>query len=314
MKKIKLLLLTFLILFININCVKADLDTTKNKVVTKERNQENNYGVNKHWKITDSNLDNIISTPYVDSNKKVYDFADILTDEEEQTIYSYSKEFMDKTGMEMIFVTIDMSYTYDKENEDYAADFYDYNDFGLDLEHYDGILLLRNNYSDNRYYDMYTFGKAQLYFDQDRYDDILDSIYYKLSNDQYLKGFEQFKDKCLNYYNKGIAPTYKHSYIDENGFIKKHYVPPFILCFVISNAITTTILIILVKKNKMIKKATEASLYIDKKTINYNIKEDKFITSKTTSYTSSSSSGGSGGGSHSGSSGGGHSSGGGRHG
>ena len=67
----------------------------------------------------------------------------------------------------------------------------------------------------------------------------------------------------------------------------------------------------------MVKKATEASEYIDKKTINYSIREDRFITSRTTSHTvssSSSSRGHSGGGSRRGSSGGGHSRGGGRHG
>lgn len=316
MKKCKLFLILILTLFININIIKADTEldlTYNNEPITKTRTKENNYGVNKHWNINDKNLSNVLNTPYVDSSEKVYDFANILTEEEEQTIYTYSKEFMEKTGMEMIFLTVDMPYSYDSKNEEYAADFYDYNDFGLDLEHYDGILLLRNNYSLDRYYDMYTFGSAQLYFNQSRYDDILGSIYYDISHDNYIDGFETFKDKCLDYYNEGIASKYKHSYIDENGFIKKHYVAPYFLAFAISSVITIIILTILVKKNKMIKKSTEASEYIDKKSINYSTKEDRFITSRTTSYTVSSSSGG-GGGSHSGSSGGGHSSGGGRHG
>lgn len=313
MKKCKLFLILVLTLFININNIKADTEldlTYSNEPITKIRTKENNYGVNKHWNINDKNLSNVLNTPYVDSSEKVYDFANILTEEEEQTIYTYSKEFMEKTGMEMIFVTVDMPYSYDSKNEEYAADFYDYNDFGLDLEHYDGILLLRNNYSLDRYYDMYTFGSAQLYFNQSRYDDILDSIYYDISHDNYLEGFETFKDKCLKYYNHGIAMKYKNAYIDENGFIKYTYSVPYILATLISGGITTIIMCVLVHKNKMIKKATEASEYIDKKSINYSVKEDRFITSRTTSYTVSSG----GGGSHGGSSGGGHSSGGGRHG
>lgn len=313
MKKCKLFLILVLTLFININNIKADTEldlTYNNEPITKIRTKENNYGVNKHWNINDKNLSNVLNTPYVDSSEKVYDFANILTEEEEQTIYTYSKEFMEKTGMEMIFVTVDMPYSYDSKNEEYAADFYDYNDFGLDLEHYDGILLLRNNYSLDRYYDMYTFGSAQLYFNQSRYDDILDSIYYDISHDNYLEGFETFKDKCLKYYNYGIAMKYKNAYIDENGFIKYTYSVPYILATLISGGITTIIMCVLVHKNKMIKKAIEASEYIDKKSINYSAKEDRFITSRTTSYTVSSG----GGGSHGGSSGGGHSSGGGRHG
>ena len=65
----------------------------------------------------------------------------------------------------------------------------------------------------------------------------------------------------------------------------------------------------------MIVKATNADIYLDMSLINFTKRKDKFINSRTTSYTVSSSSGShSGGGSSSGSSGGGHSSGGGRHG
>jgi hypothetical protein len=32
------------------------------------------YGVNKKWKITESNINNVKSTKYVDSSEKIYDF------------------------------------------------------------------------------------------------------------------------------------------------------------------------------------------------------------------------------------------------
>ena len=76
-------------------------------------------------------------------------------------------------------------------------------------------------------------------------------------------------------------------------------------------------MIILVKKNKMVAKATQAGEYLIKDSINIKNRKDVFLHSHTTSYTVSHDSGGGGGGghsSHSGSSGGGHSSGGGRHG
>ena len=71
-------------------------------------------------------------------------------------------------------------------------------------------------------------------------------------------------------------------------------------------------MLIMIRKNKMVRKATTASAYLDKNSINYREHLDQFTHSHTTHYTISSSSGG--GGSHGGSSGGGHSSGGGRHG
>ena len=74
-------------------------------------------------------------------------------------------------------------------------------------------------------------------------------------------------------------------------------------------------MLILIKKNKMVKKQYQAEQYLSKESINITNRKDIFIRSHTTSYTESSSSGSGGGSSsHSGSSGGGHSSGGGRHG
>ena len=76
----------------------------------------------------------------------------------------------------------------------------------------------------------------------------------------------------------------------------------------------------MINRNVMVKAATNANEYLDKKSINYSNKKDNLIKSFTTHHYVSSSSGGSGhssGGSfHSsiGSSGGGHSFGGGRHG
>ena len=44
----------------------------KAEVNLKERTESNNYGVNKKWKITESNINNVKSTKYVDSSEKIY--------------------------------------------------------------------------------------------------------------------------------------------------------------------------------------------------------------------------------------------------
>ncbi len=310
----------FLFCFIlNIYIVSADnivndiygVNYSNSNVKTYVRSESNNWGVNKHWSIGSNNLRNVKSIPLVNSGDRVYDFADILTDSEEKKVYNDIQKFVEQTGMDMVFVSIDMPYTTDSKNEDFAADFYDYNDFGIDFENYSGILLLRNNYSRDKYYDMYTFGDAQLYFDQERYDDILDEIYYDFSHGNYVNGIDTFVSKCSNYYDDGYAFKYRHAYVDDNGYIHYNYHVPIFTCSIISGILTLITMIILVSKNKMVKKATSAEAYLAKDSINYSKHVDQFINSHTTHYTVSSSSGG---GSHGGSSGGGHSSGGGRHG
>ena len=54
----------------------------KAEVNLKERTESNNYGVNKKWKITESNINNVKSTKYVDSSEKIYDFSNVLNEEE----------------------------------------------------------------------------------------------------------------------------------------------------------------------------------------------------------------------------------------
>ncbi len=49
--------------------------------------------------------------------------------------------------------------------------------FGLDDEYYSGVLLLRNTYESNPYFNIYTFGEAQLYFTYERLENVLDDIY-----------------------------------------------------------------------------------------------------------------------------------------
>lgn len=283
--------------------------------ITYDRNTLNNYGVNKKWKVTDDNLYNILNTPAVNADDKVYDFADILTQEEEKKVYNLTKEFLEETGMELIILTINSSYTYDSFNETIASDFYDYNDFGIDIDHYSGVLLLRNAYDLDPYYNLYMFGEAKLYYSVERADDILDYIYNDFHSGNYYNGLEKLNSELIRYYSKGYAPEYEYKYIDDNGNLKDKYHAPWGVALVISGIATAVIMIILIGNNKMIKKEYKASEYLIKDSVSYTRKEDRFITSHTSSYTSSSSSGGhSSGGSRSGSSGGGHSSGSGRHG
>lgn len=301
MKKLLIVILSFVF----ISSVSA---STK----TYPRLDSNNYGVNKDIKINSNNLDNVQSTYLVDASEKVYDFADILTDDEEDDVYELISEFISLTNMDMVFLSIDMPYSYDSKHDEYASQFYDYNDFGIDFNNYSGILLLRNDYNFSRYYNIYAFGDAQLYFSHNRLENILDTIYNDFVSKDYYDGISTFVSMSSSYYESGIPNEMKNYYIDLNGFLVKNYVVPIMPCFIGSSIITLIVMLILVKKNKMVKKASKATEYLDISSINYSVSNDQFINSHTSSYTVSSSSGG--GGSRSGSSGRGFSSGGGRHG
>lgn len=285
---------------------------------TYERKPEENYGSKKFEINTENKKQHVIRTPYVDASEKIYDFAEELSEEEEKELYDKIMEFIDQYNTELVIITVNRAYSLDTENEDYAADFYDYNDFGLDYEKYDGIVLLHNCYPKDNYYDIYTFGNAQLYFGQKRYDTALDEIYSDLKSARYFTGYDKFIDRMEYFYQKGRDKELRHYAVDDKGFLYKKYTIPWIFGIIASAIITLIVISIMVKKNKMIRKAYYATDYLDKDSIKYRQNVDNFVTTHTTkTYIPPSSGGSSGGGgghsSHSGSSGGGHSSGGGRH-
>ncbi len=294
MKKCILFIVSF---FLIINVCNAEIKTY-------DRNNLENYGVNKDIKITNKNKDNIMNAYAVNSEQKIYDFADILSDEYEEELYDTSIDFYKNTGFELIVLT-DSFYNYsDVDNEAFVQDFYDYNDFGLDDEYYSGVVIFRNNYDGLPYYGIYTFGEAQLYFSNDRVNNILDLIFNDMKSANYKNAFNTVISELNDYYEHGISSKYKNYYIDENGMMVEKYQPPILAALIIATIGTILIIGILVSKNKMIKKATTAADYLNKNSIYYSVNEDKFINSHTTSYVRPRDTGGSSdGGSHVGSSG-----------
>lgn len=255
------------------------------EVKTFERTSENNYLVRKKWVINDRNINNVLNTKSVDATEKVYDFANILNDSERENLRYNINNFINKTQMDMVILTINEPYTYDSLNEDIAADFYDYNDFGINYKHYSGILLLRNAYENDPYYDIYTFGEAQLYFDYDRLNIVLDKIYDDLHNKNYLSGMNDFIYEISSYYDKGIPSKYENAYIDEYGeirFIYK-YTPPYKIALIVSGIVSIIVLLILCKKNKMVKQAMNANEYLDGE-IDYRRKDVNLVNSFVTHH------------------------------
>lgn len=295
----KRILKVFIVLLISISTINVYASTN-----TYDRNTLENYGVNKNVLNIDSKLDHIMKTKKVDATEKIYDFSDILTDEEERLLKEKIDKFIEENNMDMVIVTDSFTYSYDRQNEEYADDFYDYNDFGLDLEHYSGVLLLRNTNPSDPYYHMSTSGNAQLYLSDSRINSILDNIYYDIKSGNYYEGFSKWISYTDNYIKSGYPSTASNYYLDNYGNmhrVKPKYYPPIGIALLMGLAAAGTTVGIMISKNKMVKKAHQASEYLDNGSINITKREDTYLRSHTTSYTVSSSSGGGhhGGGGHS---------------
>ena len=293
----KKFILSLLLFFVSINICNA--------TQTFDRNELENYGVNKDIKVNDSNLDNILNTKAVDASLKVYDFADILSDsEEEEDLREVALEFVKDTGFDLVIVT-DSFYNYDEEdNYAYAQDFYDYNDFGIDDKYYSGVLILRNDYPGYPFYSIRIFGEAQLYFAGSRTENILDNTSSYVANKEYFEAFSEVIVELNEYYKDGKSSEYKGYKINENGDLVAPYRFPWLIAPLVAGIFTLIYIGSYVSKNKMVYKAKLAHDYFDKNGVNYRVKNDSFLHTTTRSIPRSTGGSGSGsGGSFRGSSG-----------
>lgn len=267
---------------------------------TNERS-EDNLLVPSYIEVTDSNKDNILNTPAVDASEKIYDYADLFSDEEEEALYKAVSKYIKKTNFDLAIVTINENNK--SSARVYADDFYDYNEFGIDNEQ-SGVLFLID--MDTREFYQANTGKAMdIYTDNGR-EYVFDNIEDYIKNKEYYNGIEKFIKFITSYYE--IDSMKGHYKVNNNGNIEKDY-GPIAIVFIISTVITFIVMTIMIKKNKMVFKAHSADDFLVKDTLKVNKTSDKFMGSHVSkvSIHSDSSSGGS---SHSGSSGVSHSGGG----
>jgi len=215
-----------------------------------------------------------------DTSLKVYDYAQILTPSEEADLKKDIDLYIANHNMDMAIVTVKY---HDKINTmNYADDFYDYNGFGIG-NNYDGVIFVLDfTFWQNGDIWMSTTGKAIDVYTDLRIDNILDSVVDK-KNAGYYKMFSEFISKCDYYAKQGII---SYNNYDETINWKN--------IIIISLLVPTIIIIILILKNKMVKVATNADIYLDKSSIVINRRNDRFISTHTSSVriNDSSSSGG----------------------
>lgn len=216
----------------------------------------------------------------LDTSRKIYDYADLLTDSEEKQLKEKVDEYIKKYNMDMVLVTVE---EHDKvSTEAYADDFYDYNGFGIGSSN-DGVIFVIDKSTGNGNIQMETTGKAIKVYTDSKIDKILDDVTaeYKSSQDYY---------ELLDMFIK-----------DASKYAEKHF--PYLLSLGISALVASIVLGILVAKNRMVKIATEANAYMDKNSAKITERNDQFVTTHTTTVRINTSSGSGGSSTHTGSSG-----------
>lgn len=283
MRKVKLLSIFLLTFFIGIiNCYAQP--------TVYDRNTLPNYGVRKQIDI-EKNYSDIMQTPAVDSSEKIYDFTNSISDIQEEKIIPKIKEFIEKNNMEFI-ILVDKNY-YPNEMKNYCDSqyktahmeeydskhvklFYDYNDFGTSYPDNSGIVLFLNdaaNPCDNKLYtNLFLYGDAERYITRKEMYQVLENLMPYINEDEYYDGILIMLDQLDSYITENRLKVPVKEQITSTNEIKspwKLIVFDFILSLVI--------VVILIKKNIMVKKESVAFNYVKRGSLKITNKKDRVI-------------------------------------
>lgn len=150
-------------------------------------------------------------------NDKVYDQADLLTQDEIEALQKRCLEIAEEKELDIVIVTTDDAEG--KSARDYADDFFDYNGFGYDEPMGTGILYLID--MDNREGWISTSGEAIDYFTDRRIYQITGGIQPRLANAEYYESAELFLDYVEDF--MGVLPDSGYDDDDEEAYTEEWY-------------------------------------------------------------------------------------------
>lgn len=218
-----------------------------------------------------------INVKAFDRDYNIKDYSHTLTYTELESLKDKAEEYYNEKGMEVIILIYDYGYS-DATLERMARAYFD--------ERYSnsyGSYLALDIKDADLYGYMFHFDASDDYYSEHEKDLMLSDIR-KVKNNGTYAICNQFIDSSIKY-------------ADE----EKNYTG-LVMLIILPFVIAGITIAILIKKNKMVQKATQASAYLDKSNVVFTSRQDRYITTTTSRVrinTSSSSGGGShGGGSH----------------
>ncbi len=266
MKKFRILI-SFLIVGLCFSFFNVNASTRVNT------RTEGNYLVPPDVIVAESNKNAILSTPAVNADEKIYDFADLLTDGEEEALYKYVKHFIDKTKIDYVVVTI--SKNNKGSSKDYTRDFYNYNNFGND-----GIILLIDR--DYKGIYMTTNGRAIELFPDSRMEPILKNTFLLTKEKKFFEACKSFTTSISEFVKIGVVSDDEEVVkVAQDGTVKVSKSLHLLDVFVFALVGTAVIIGILILSSRTVKKATSANDFLNKDTMKIIDISEMFLGSRT---------------------------------
>lgn len=247
-----------------------------------------------HWGIAGA-VDHQRTNGECTTDERVFDYADVLTDRQEEKLRKLIARREKQTGCDIVLITLEESLkeyaraiepgvSYDEFVRVYAEQFWEENAFGYNRPNGDGVVLVDNWYreDDGSIYTWFcTTGKAKDAYSAAQVNHILDNVYRYVEKNPY----RAYKTYVNDFY---------HDMLGVNIFSLS--VPGFLP--VVAGIIAAVIFITCNWRSKSGKKTTTAVTYVAGGRPVFRVQEDHFIRKTVTRRKIQTSSGSSGGGSH----------------
>lgn len=208
------------------------------------------------------------------TKERVFDQADVLSDEEEEKLRKLIAKRERQTGCDIVLVTLNESlrdYAYERQEYVsaekyvmlYADDFYDEHLFGYDKPQGNGVLLLDNLYREDDGYAyswLCTTGKAEGKYTNSMIDHLLEKSY-RWSKISPYQGYKAYVNQF---------------YHDMNGFglVNVNFSVPVLL---VVSLVMAVVFVVVNTGSEAGRKTTSAKTYVKGGKVKMNHKEDRFI-------------------------------------
>lgn len=214
---------------------------------------------------------------FVEESYRVQDFAELLSEDECESLAERLDELSHKHNVDVIVFTTDnmMGWT----NSEYAENWYDYCKFGYG-EDKDGVMLLLNMVDRDWY--IATCGYGIQAFTDVGIDYIGEQIKDDLSEGAYAEAFEKFADICDDFITqaKNGTPYDNNNSVDAT---KEPLSAKWIVIAVVAGVLIAVIVVMGMKSQlKTVEKKVEANNYMKKGSLNIDESRDIFLYDKLT--------------------------------
>ncbi len=252
-------------------------------------------GNNTYVNAADYNVDD---SHYDENEQKIYDNADLLSDEEEEEISEALVKVAKETKLDIVVLTVEGNGG--KTPAKYAADFYDNKGFDYDRDRGSGVIL----YVDmkNRDICVSMAGMAKLYITGDEADEISENIAPYMTDGDYAEGVEYFVKEVRNeakdglkdgdyeeareaWYTEGIKTTdsmedFYDEYVYKEATLFTYLKNP--LISLVAALVIAALAILIMSFSSKTKVTVTGRTYMKGNTFKLNRKSDRFTHTTTT--------------------------------